>query len=374
MGIVSDGHPPYVDATVKPAGGLPRRTLLAGMPLALAAAASASSASANPSEGPALRIGRNGRFKILALSDFHYVPEPDRHGLALAEKLVAAEKPDLVIVDGDNISGGDCKTAAEVSRAVANVAMAMENAKVPWAAVLGNHDQEYAEQIGISRGQLFDIYESHPHNLNRGWMRGLHGAGNMNLLIWDASRTRPLFCLWLLDSGGSVTDRDIRYDWIHSDQVAWYMQTSKALESRFGSKIPGLMFFHIPLPEFREMILTRKVLGERHEPESPSSVNGGLFAAVLERGDVMGIFCGHDHVNNYVGLYRGIALGYVGVAGYRGYPHTPPEDVTNDRARGGRVLLLDQTQSGKFKTWMHFRDGTTNWEHWSDAYETAEIK
>jgi hypothetical protein len=353
-----------------------RRSFLAGLPLAAVAvsAGAVERAASDPPEVPALRAGRNGRFKILAISDFHYVPEPDRYGIALAEKLIATEKPDLVIVDGDNISGGGSKTAEDVRQSIANVAAAMEKNKVPWAGVLGNHDQEYAEQIGIGRAQMFDIYESHPHNVNRGWVRGLHGAGNGYLLVWDEARTQPLCCLWLLDSGGSAADRDVRYDWIHSDQIAWYVQTSKLLETRFGRKIPGLMFFHIPVPEFHEMILTHKVLGERHEPESPSSVNGGLFAAVLERGDVMGIFCGHDHVNNYVGKYRGIALGYVGVVGYRGYPHIPPKDAGNGRARGGRVLLLDRTQPGKFKTWMRFLDGSVNWEFWSDAYETAEIK
>jgi hypothetical protein len=28
----------------------------------------------------------------------------------------------------------------------------------------------------------------------------------------------------------------------------------------------------------------------------------------------------------------------------------------------------------KFRTWMRFRDGSANWEHWSDAYEHSEIK
>lgn len=39
--------------------------------------------------------------------------------------------------------------------------------------------------------------------------------------------------------------------------------------------------------------------------ELPSMINGGFFAAVV--GDVKGIFCGHDHINNHVGLWRGVA-------------------------------------------------------------------
>lgn len=95
---------------------------------------------------------------------------------------------------------------------------------------------------------------------------------------------------------------------------------------------------------------------------------------MLERGDVKGIFCGHDHVNTYIGRFHGVTLGQNGVVGFHGYPHTPPEDPSNDHARGGRVILLNESTPETFKTWMRFRDGSKNWEDVSDAYEHAEIK
>jgi len=321
-----------------------------------------------------LHFRSDGNFKILAISDLHYTPQPDRNGIELTEKLIAIEKPDLVIATGDNISGDSCSTPEDVSKAVANVAAAMEKMGVPWAITLGNHDQEHFTRTHISREQIFDFYEKYPHNVNGGWTRGIHGAGNKNILIWSSNSSKPVSDIWLVDSGESVPDREIRYDWIHTDQVNWYSQTSKHLEAEYGHKIPGLMFFHIPLLEFHEMILSKKILGERHEPESPSNINGGMFAAVLERGDVKGIFCGHDHVNNYVGKFHGVTLGQNGVVGFHGYPHTPPEDRSNDHARGGRVILLKESDPENFKTWMRYRDGTTNWEYSSEAYERDQIK
>lgn len=323
---------------------------------------------------PELNFRGDGTFKILAISDLHYIPEPDRNGIELTERLISIEHPDLVIATGDNISGDRCFTPEDVKKAVGNVAAAMEKMGVPWAVTLGNHDQEHVAKTHVTRQQVFDFYESYPHNVNAGWVRNIHGAGNKNVPIWKADGSKPAFTLWLIDSGESVEDPEIRYDWIHTDQVNWYRQTSQEIEQRYGEKIPGFMFFHIPLLEFHEMILSKKVIGERHEPESPSRVNGGLFAAVLERGDVKGIFCGHDHVNNYVGQFHGVTLGQVGVVGYHGYPHTPPEDVTNDRARGGRVLLLKESDTSRFQTWMRMRDGSTNWEYWSDAYERDQLK
>jgi 3',5'-cyclic AMP phosphodiesterase CpdA len=336
--------------------------------LALLRVASLHGAQAN------LEVHPDGTFKILAISDLHYGVAPESDSAALIDRLIALEKPDLVIVNGDNFTGDCCVTPGDVRKAAANVAAPMERAGVPWAVVLGNHDLEHTAKTRVTREQVFTYYEAYPHNVNGGWTRDLHGAGNKAILVKGKDGSTPAFAVWLLDSGPAAADPDDQYDWIHTDQVAWYFQASKELEARQGRKIPGLMFFHIPLPEFHEMAVTKGVLGERHEPESPSHINSGMFAAVVDRGDVMGIFCGHDHVNNYLGKFHGVWLGYVGTAGYHGYPHTPVGDVTNDHARGGRAFLIDESTPGRFQTWMRFRDGTTNWEHGSDAYEKSRIQ
>ncbi|HJV43520.1 metallophosphoesterase family protein [Caulobacter sp.] len=354
---------------------LNRRALLA----ALSAAAAGPALASVPTKptapgGRRLQFRPDGQFKILAISDLHYTPQPDLDGMALTEKLIGLEKPDLVIACGDNISGDSCFTLEDVAKATANVGRVMEQMKVPWAVVLGNHDNEHFPKTGMSRDQAFRLYESYPYNMNGGWVQGQSGVGDKNLLLWNAAGTKPVADIWLMDSGAKAEDPSERYQWFHADQTYWYWKASQELEKTWGGKVPGLMFFHIPLPEFREMVMTRKVIGERHEPESPSSINGGLFGALLDRKDVMGVFCGHDHVNNYMGRFHGVNLGQVGVVGSRGYPHTPPSDPTNDRARGGRVLLLDEAKPGKFKTWMRFKDGSANWESWSDAYVEAEQK
>ena len=117
------------------------------------------------------------------------------------------------------------------------------------------------------------------------------------------------------------------------------------------------MFFHIPLRQFAEMTANTKFTGDRNEAECPSKIDGGLFAAVLERGDVKGIFCGHDHTNNYIGEWMEIKLGYDASIGYASY-NLPDSDPRSAHSRGGRVFVIDQSDPWHFKTWMRYIDGS----------------
>ena len=81
------------------------------------------------------------------------------------------------------------------------------------------------------------------------------------------------------------------------------------------------------------------IVGERNEEECMGPINGGLFSAMLERGDVKGVFCGHDHINTYVGNYYGILLGYAGSTGFGAYGLPGAE---RNRLRGDRVFNLDE--------------------------------
>lgn len=77
-----------------------------------------------------------------------------------------------------------------------------------------------------------------------------------------SSGRKPKFAVWALESGRyapsevngqSINQETVKYDnswdWIREDQVEWYKSTSKRLERRYGAKVPGLMFFHIPIPD-----------------------------------------------------------------------------------------------------------------------------
>ena len=69
-------------------------------------------------------------------------------------------------------------------------------------------------------------------------------------------------------------------------------------------------------------------------------MNSGLFFACLERGDVKGIFAGHEHINDFQGQYCGITLAYDCCLGYDMSAH--------DDMRGGRII--DITEDGGMST------------------------
>jgi len=85
-------------------------------------------------------------FKILQLADLHMgervhiVGDQDNRTLDAVERLLDLEKPDLVVLSGDVITGEDLYTPEERHRAFDRVADILENRSIPWAFTFGNHD------------------------------------------------------------------------------------------------------------------------------------------------------------------------------------------------------------------------------------------
>ncbi len=305
-----------------------------------------------------LRCRTDGTFKIVMFGDTQDDEEMDPRTTALMETILDSENPDMVVIGGDSISGGECDTVEQVKQAISHVAYPMEKRKIPWAMVFGNHDQEHFSKTRMSKQQVISVYESYPYNVNRGWQKGITGVGNKNIQILSSNGKKPVFEVWLLDSGDYAPKAIGGYDWIHSDQIAWYVKTSKAIEKKNHKKIPGIMIFHIPLCEYPEMANQLKITDDHNEPECPSKINSGMFAAILERQDVKGVFVGHDHVNSYVAEWMGVKLGYVSGSGFNTY-NLPDTDPKSKRTRGGRVFLVRESDPWHFTTWMHFLDGKT---------------
>lgn len=305
---------------------------------------------------PELQFRADGTFKIVAFSDIQDDESLDPRSTALMERILDAEKPDFVVIVGDCIMGGLCDTVDQVKQAITSISIPMEKRRIPWAIVFGNHDQEHEGKTKWGKAGVIDFYAGFPCNLNVRGPEKIRGVGNAHLLVKGSKADTPVFNIWLIDSGMYARGG---YDWIHADQVNWYYNTSKGLQAKYGRKIPGLMFFHIPLREFVDMAKTGRFVGDRFEAEGCSKIHSSLFASMLARGDVKGIFCGHEHINNFVGEWKGVTLGYDASVTYSDY-NLPDNHPAVNRTRGGRVFLIRESDPWHLETWMRFTDNTTS--------------
>ena len=292
-----------------------------------------------------LRFREDGTFTIAQFTDLHWQngDEKDRRTRALMDAVLEAERPDLVVFTGDVISGGEC---ADPRRSLREAVDAAESRGLPWAAVFGNHDAEGS----VSRAELLDVLLEHKHSMTR-HTEGIIGFGNYVLEIRGGDGKAGA-ALYFLDSGDYSPVGHIEgYDWIRRDRIDWYAGAAADLAARNGgAPLPALAFFHIPLPEYDEVWDKQICYGNKLERVCAPRVNSGMFAAMVEAGDVMGTFVGHDHINDYWGELHGIRLCYGRATGYNtygqdGFPH------------GARIIRLREGER-TFSSWLRLDDGT----------------
>ncbi|KAJ0110403.1 hypothetical protein Patl1_00730 [Pistacia atlantica] len=327
-----------------------------------------------------LRFGRDGEFKILQVADMHYADGKitpcedvlptqvagcsDLNTTAFVNRMILAEKPDLIVFTGDNIFGFDATDAAKSLNAAFAPAIA---SNIPWVAVLGNHDQESTlsregvmKHIVTLKNTLSQFNPPEAHIID--------GFGNYNLEIGGVEgssfKNKSVLNLYFLDSGDYSTVPAIGgYGWIKPSQQLWFERTSAKLRREYMSKpaaqkapAPGLAYFHIPLPEFASFD-SSNFTGVKQEGISSASVNSGFFTTMVAAGDVKAVFTGHDHINDFCGQLTGIQLCYAGGFGYHAYGKAGWE-------RRARVVVasLEKLEKGgwgavkSIKTWKRLDD------------------
>ncbi|OMH19986.1 phosphohydrolase [Clostridium pasteurianum] len=286
-----------------------------------------------------LKFNSNGTFKIIQFTDIHETYLKNEKNIRFMEDILNTEKPDFVILTGDNIEGKYCWSKNSVKKAIDDIAKPMEDRKIPWAVVLGNHDNEFSK---VSRKGQMKIYMSYEYNLSQDYSTVAGRAGDYNILIKDSRNIKPIFNIYMIDSGYYCLGG---YGYIKKQQINWYREMSNKLKKEYGYRIPSLMFFHIPLQQHYEAWKNGKVAGNRNELECPQNSDKGLFSSLLEMGDVKGVFVGHDHANDYLATIKDIALGYGRCTGNGGYGN-------KNFKRGARIFIINENNTEKFKTYV----------------------
>ena len=260
-----------------------------------------------------LTYNEDGSFRVAIFADMHINVSGDADKLARAKenvkKIVDEQKPNLVILTGDNIISSG--TIAKARQNIDAIVSYLEEKQIPWCHVYGNHDHEGS----LPKSQQQEIYESYAYCISK-TTADVWGVGNYVHGIYnkDGSLGAVIYCL---DSGAYVSSSyPGYYDFIKEDQIAWYEQTSKLIqEYNNGELVYGMMAFHIPLIENRtanankdDKDLVSEYSGAVNENMCPSEVDTELLETIWERGDIKAIVTGHDHTNDYMFNYKGVKL------------------------------------------------------------------
>ncbi len=297
----------------------------------------------------------NGKLRILTVSDFHAGKDYSEKMTVGFEALLENTKPDFVMLIGDQCLGKS--TYEEVKEYMADIMAPVLKRNLPWSAVFGNHDRE----TGISVDEEIKVYSELPGFYGEAGPEDISGTGNFIIPVYSQKGEEVKFALWGLDSSfyqrdtvGFPKNKFVLPDMpfgSNSDgtpdfsQVMWYYTESVRLEKEHGEKIPGIIFTHVPIPEF--VYITRnpeqcRARGNLREAPGCATLSTGLFNVAVERGDIKGFFFGHDHLNDLQGEYLGITMANDGALGYN--------MSTHDDMRGGRVIDIDI--SGNIETKM----------------------
>lgn len=312
----------------------------------------------------ALSFRDDGTFKIVQFTDMHYGEGTDNDILTnqLQASVIEAEQPDLVVFSGDAVSGYAWDGSEGWYEEQWNMfTIPVKNASVPYAYTLGNHDA----QGDLDREAIITLDMTNaPLSLTKLGPSTAEGASNFVLEIEASSNVsdgrmteRPSAYLWFFDSEMENCLDVTGWGCVYPSAIEWYRQTSASLnEKNGGMVVPGVGFYHIPVPEMMNLFSSSSfsTYGEKREDICCFSVNTGLFASIEEQKNLRFITCGHDHDNDFYGDYNGVTLAYGRKTGHGGYG--PPVGMQ----RGARVIELTETTDGSswnLSTWIRQEDG-----------------
>lgn len=276
---------------------------------------------------------KNDDFVIISTTDFHLDVDHEINTKAVGNfvRHIKEVKPDLVVLTGDNILSKYQQIDA------IQFAQMMEEIGVYWTATFGNH--ETREDKGFYKWLLWKSFCDYDHCLCKFGPDELFGYGNhtVNILGEGGKLLKTLF---LFDSGRDILDRDRKeygipddmhgYDFLKNEQIDFYKKETARLKKQYGSA-DSFMYMHIPLCEYSHAFRLDEngryvpsgeceiLYGEQYESVGSSQHNSGMFDAILETGSTQAVFCGHDHVNDWCAIYKGVYLTYSLPGGYACY-------------------------------------------------------
>ena len=285
-------------------------------------------------EALTLSMERGKEFKIVQFADLHFGTEGEQfhnadeaRTVAFMEHLAETEKPDLIVLSGDNMMNGGVEGAKELVRM-------MDSLQTPYIFVFGNHDAE-SSLPGYRKKDVSDYLErcDSPYLLYQaGYVDSSaeNRYGNFTVSLTDEGTGCLLGAIVVVDTG-TYDNEAGRYQSLTEGQASWYRSEIERLNAVYSKQennaheiIPTLTYGHMQLPEHftayqkaadgegasfvHEQTLggwmANAVLGNTGAEPSP------FFAAMKEMGSARAYICGHMHGLSYHVKMDGILLGF----------------------------------------------------------------
>ena len=344
--------------------------------------------------------------KIMMLTDIHlgggfWSREKDRKTVYEIITMLQKEKPDLVILDGDNTfavpgpvyNGGGTLNNYMAAKDVITI---FNHEGVYFSTVFGNHDTEvfdYTNREKLGKLYMDDRFEYCIFDQNYTDGAGLPSVTNQIMLIkgTDGEIRKALL---LVDSNAYVDNSikavlDWDYDIIRDSTVDWAADALEDLECP-----ETVAFFHIPVSEFRiayeeleangfkDTEDTKYISGvwdELIDDTTHSRIwHGGIMsgeplADIDKFFEVMGptgldvleaCYCGHDHVNNAMVNYKGVDLCY----GYS-IDNLAYTDINYSGAQRGATIITIKDDGTRITEYMNaYKDYGVSTDKFVDVY------
>ena len=310
-----------------------------------------------------IRFDSNGKLKVLHVADPHLAN--DKHfdsSIWVIAEACDVEKPDLVVLTGDNTKPYD--DPEETKKIINSLMNIFESRNIPVAVTFGNHDSEAGP---MSRKDIMDYYKTFSCVITADESINFKNCATFNIPVLASDSDKVKFNLWVFDSGDYDEDDPRHYDRVRTEQIEWYKETSAKLkEENGGEKVNSVVFQHIIVPEIYDVL--KKVdskqpyaiehiyneeeyytfnsenvnYGTLNEKPCPGYYNDGQFDALVENGDVLAMFTGHDHTNAFGVRNQGIDIFTSPMTRYKGLAYTTQY--------GYRVVEIDENNTSAYET------------------------
>lgn len=319
-------------------------------------------------------------------------PEQDVNSVAVINRVLNAESPDLVVLNGDLITGENAFRENSTVY-IDEIVTPLVERGLTWASTYGNHDSSY----NLSREAILAREHRWPNSRTEQMVFGREaGVSNYYLPVHGSADERatgaPELLLWFFDSRGgnyyqeldSAGDEIAQPNWVDVSVVDWFKKTNKELVTKYHKNIPSLVFVHIPtnaslaaqteigINEYREpginddYTLAQQGQGWCADGSDASTCTYGgqdvpFMNALVDTPGVMAVFSGHDHGDTWCykwdSLLSGMSVKGNGVnlcfgqhTGYGGY---------GSWIRGSRQVLVSEEKLKKkvVDSWIRLESG-----------------